>query len=308
MVYLIAGIILFLITAADIVYTILSSNGAGYLSKYTMRFIAYIFQFLARRLKSRKILKFAGVTILSSMIILWILLLWVSVFLILLSDTGSVLSSSDLTPAGVVEKFYFSGYILSTLGNGDFKPEIGFWQIMSTIFTFSGFVFLTTAITYFVRIIGAVTQKRSLALAVFDLGGSSEQIASTIKNLHQNSQLMSEITNLKNLFNQHTLNHTSFPISHYFFSQKKERSVSCAAAELHKALKILRADEENDKALFVQIEILQRAFDTYLEMLAKRFLGNLSDNQFKGKEQVKADENRTKTIRTLLISDVWLET
>lgn len=142
--FLIFGIIIFLISAFDIIYTILSSNGAGFLSKYCMRFIASIFKFIANGFNSRFILKYAGVFILWSMIIIWVLLLWISVFLIFLHDPNSVLNSTNLNPADTIEKFYFSGYILSTLGNGEFKPQTGAWQIVANFFSFSGFVFLTT--------------------------------------------------------------------------------------------------------------------------------------------------------------------
>ena len=185
MICLFAGIFLAILTAADIVYTVLSSNGAGYLSKYAMEYSPAVFQFLARRLGSRKILRFAGVSLLSSMTTVWFLLLWFGVFLIFLYDHNSVVSSSTLIPAGVVDRFYFSGYLLSTLGNGDFKPQTGTWQVAANLFSFSGFIFLTMCITYFVSILSAVTEKRLAAASIFDLGASSVEIAATLKKLQR---------------------------------------------------------------------------------------------------------------------------
>ncbi len=308
MIYLIAGIIIIFVVAADIIYTVLSSNGAGYFSKYAMKNIAAVFQFPARRTGSRKILKFAGVSVLSVITVIWILLLWLGVFLIFLYDQNSVLDSTTLIPAGMVDRFYFSGYLLSTLGNGDFKPQTGIWQIAATLFTFSGFIFLTTGITYFVSILSAVTEKRLAAISIFNLGKSATEIGSAIKNLHRAGQLMSEVSSLKNHINRLTLNHTSYPISHYFFALEKNRSISLAAAELNQALEDLQADEKQDENLSAQLDALRESLDNYLQTLAERFLSHL----LKGKvvineETIKQPEVRKRVVQALLYSDVWLD-
>ena len=305
MIYLIGGIIVFLITATDIIYTVLSSNGAGYLSKYCMRYIAAVFQFTARRIGSRYILKFSGVTLLTSIIIIWISLLWVSVFLILSYDANSVLHSSSSNPATLIDKFYFSGYILSTLGNGDFKPQAGNWQIVTNFFTFSGFIFLTAAITYFLRVISAVTLKRKLAMAIFDLGESADEIAQSFAQLNKGNQLSSEMTNLKNLFNEHTLNHTAFPVTHYFFSVEKQKSISIAVAELYKALALLTNNKSVDETFRVQIESLQTSIGNYLQMLADRFVGKIDKNMEVRGKGLKDENMRAETIKALLKSDAW---
>lgn len=302
MIYLIAGIILVLIVAADIIYTVLSSNGAGYFSKYLMKYIAAPFQFAARWSGSRKILKFAGVSVLSVITIIWIALLWIGVFLIFLSDQNSVVDSATLIPAGTVDRFYFSGYLLSTLGNGDFKPQTGLWQIVATLFTFSGFVFLTTAITYFVSILSAVTEKRLAAVSIFNLGSSSAEIRESILKLHRAGQLMSEVSGLKNLLNRLTLNHTSYPISHYFFAVERNRSISLAAAELNQSFEDLKANENLDENLSAQLDSLRNVLDNYLQTLAERFLAHL----LKDVKTVKTPEARRQVIAALLYSDAQI--
>lgn len=306
--YLIIGIILFIVTSSDIIYTVLSSNGAGYFSKYAMKYCAAVFQFLARRTNSRNILKYAGVSLLSSITVVWVFLLWLGVFFIFLYDQNSVLDSTTLIPAGTVDRFYFSGYLLSTLGNGDFKPQAGVWQIVATIFTFSGFIFLTTAITYFVSILGSITEKRLAAISIFNLGSTAVEISSAVKKLHRANQLMSEVSSIKNHLNRLTLNHTSYPISHYFFTVEKNRSISLAVAELDQALEDLREEEKTDENLSAQLEPLRDALNNYLQTLAQRFLADL----LKGKvvvndKSIKETEVRQKVIQALLYSDVWIE-
>lgn len=306
MVYLIVGIVLILIVAADIVYTVLSSNGAGYLSKYAMKSIAALFQFAARRTNSRAFLKFAGVSLLSIITLVWVALLWLGVFLVFYSDQRSVFDSKTEVPASFIDRVYFSGYVLSTLGNGDFAPATGVWQIVTALFTFSGFIFLTTAITYFVSILSAVTEKRQAAIAIFNLGASSGEIAESVKKLNRAGGLMSEVVQLENQINRLTLNHTSYPISHYFFAVEKNRSISVAAANLNSALDELLADA--DENLRAQVESLRKALNNYLQTLAERFLANLLEGKtVVTAETIKEAEVRRKVIEALLYSDVWLE-
>ncbi len=305
--YLIIGIILFIVASSDIIYTVLSSNGAGYFSKYAMKYCAAVFQFLAHRTNSRNILKYTGVSLLSSITVVWVLLLWLGVFFVFLYDQNSVLDSATLIPAGTIDRFYFSGYLLSTLGNGDFKPQTGVWQISATLFTFSGFIFLTTAITYFVSILSSITEKRLAAISIFNLGSTAVEISSAVKKLHHANQLMSEVSSIKNHLNRLTLNHTSYPISHYFFAVEKNRSISLAAAELNQALEDLREDEKNDENLSAQLEPLRDALGNYLQTLAENFLADL----LKGKvvvneESIKEAEVRQQVIQALLYSDVWI--
>ena len=308
MVYLIIGVILILIVATDIVYTVLSSNGAGYLSKYAMKYTAALFQFAARRTGSRTVLKFAGVSLLSSITVVWIALLWVGVFLVFYSDRLSVFDSKTEVPAGFIDRVYFAGYLLSTLGNGDFEPASGAWQIVAVLFTFSGFIFLTTGITYFVSILSAVTEKRQAAIAIFDLGASSEEIAGSFKKLNRAGALMSVVSGLENHINRLTLNHTSYPISHYFFAVEKNRSISVAAANLNFALEELAAEEDADENLKAQLESLRTALDRYLQTLAERFLSGLLKDANVARDAAAMDKNvRRKTIEALLYSDVFLD-
>ncbi|CAN5159810.1 hypothetical protein BH20ACI1_BH20ACI1_28570 [soil metagenome] len=273
-----------------------------------MKYCAAVFQFLARRTGSRNILKYTGVSLLSSITVVWVLLLWLGVFFIFLYDQNSVLDSTTLIPAGTIDRFYFSGYLLSTLGNGDFKPQTGVWQIVATIFTFSGFVFLTTAITYFVSILGSITEKRLAAISIFNLGASSSEITSAVKKLHHANQLMSEVSSIKNHLNRLTLNHTSYPISHYFFAVEKNRSISLAAAELDQALEDLRENEKTDENLSAQLEPLRDALNKYLLTLAQRFLADLLKGKVIVNEaSIKKAKVRQQVIQALLYSDVWIE-
>ncbi len=91
----------------------------------THRVSHFIWQSFLRvsRISERpQLLKSAGISVILTLIVMWLGLLWLGLFLVLLGDYDSVVTSSKSLPASALDKLYYSGYVLSTLGNGDFKP------------------------------------------------------------------------------------------------------------------------------------------------------------------------------------------
>jgi hypothetical protein len=50
------------------------------------------------------------------------------------------------SPTTVVNKIFYTGYTLSTLGLGDMEPEGNFWDIL--ILSFTGLILISIAITF----------------------------------------------------------------------------------------------------------------------------------------------------------------
>jgi hypothetical protein len=42
----------------------------------------------------------------------------------------------------IVNKIFFTGYTLSTLGLGDIEPEGNFWDILTAILSFTGLILI----------------------------------------------------------------------------------------------------------------------------------------------------------------------
>jgi hypothetical protein len=61
---------------------------------------------------------------------------------------------SKLTPTTVVNKIFYTGYTLSTLGLGDMEPEGNFWDILA-ILSFTGLILISIAITYLIPVVSA---------------------------------------------------------------------------------------------------------------------------------------------------------
>lgn len=57
----------------------------------------------------------------------------------------AVRDAANGEPAGLVDRLYFTGYTVFTLGNGDFKPGSGIWQIATGAAAGTG-LFLVTRV------------------------------------------------------------------------------------------------------------------------------------------------------------------
>lgn len=82
-------------------------------------------------------------------------------------------------PISWIDRFYFAGYTMFTLGNGDFAPKQGVWRILTTVTAASGMLFITLSVTYVLSVLDAVTQKRSFASDVSGLGSNGTEIVRT---------------------------------------------------------------------------------------------------------------------------------
>jgi|TARA_R110000868_G_scaffold125511_3_gene331485 hypothetical protein len=255
--------------------------------------ISTVFLKLSRLLKNREVLNYSGVSVILSLIIWWIGGLWLGFFLLLVSDSDSVVNTSTHEMASISDKFYYSGYVLSTMGNGDFKPGSSTWQIVIAFFPFSGFIFITTAMTYLISVSSAVIFKRSLAHSITDIMGL-DNYDERINCLYENTD------NIRNRINQHNQNHLAYPVVHYFYSLDKKASFSVGLWELNAMLTSLQNDPTQP---LNKLKPLNQAIDNYLSSMGEAFIPKVQSNsENEGEDSVK---KRRKQLQNLLKSDGW---
>src|SRR4051812_15816628 len=83
----------------------------------------------------------------TSPVVVWACLLWAGWTVLFTADAHSLLQAHAGTPAGLVERIYFSGSTMFTLGNGDFTPQGRLWQLATSAATLSGLFLLTLSVT-----------------------------------------------------------------------------------------------------------------------------------------------------------------
>lgn len=269
-IYLIAGIFIVIATACDFFYTTVSFNGAGVMARGVSSAIASLFLLVNEKTGSRLLFKFSGMTHILAQVALWIGLLWFGLFLLLMGDPMSVLHAPSEAPAGAINKLYFSGYVLSTLGNGQYIPNGGGWQIVVAVFSFAGFIFITTAMTYLMNLTTAVIHKRTLSLFISNLGETPEEIVANSYSDEGFQRLVEVAPTLQQMINKHSQNHYAHPGVHYFYSIPRHESLSVNLANLDEALTILQTRVKNDVSQ--NLYPLRDAIDKFLDMIEHHFI------------------------------------
>lgn len=274
-VILLLTILLLVIVIWDFFSTVISINGAGIVSSRITALISWIFLKLKSQQNSRSILKCSGVSVISSLIIWWIGGLWLGFLLLLVSDSNSVINVSTNEIASLSDKFYYSGYVLSTMGNGDFVPGSPRWQIVIAVFSFSGFIFITTAMTYLISVSSAVIHKRSLALFITDMM-VLDQHEDKVNCLYENE------ADMRGMINRHNQNHLAYPVVHYFFSMDKKTSFSIGLWNLNT---LLISIQNKPAYQSHKINPLIHAVDNYLNTMSEAFIPKVQgSNESEGVE------------------------
>ena len=172
--FLALGVLLYFAVVIDIIKTTLSMNGGGWFTSPFSHGVWTLFLKLSGSNGRSRLLEQVGYLLLVFIVVLWIVGLWGSFFLLLLSQSDSVLSSSTKVPADIWEKLYYAGFTVSTLGIGDYIPATNEWSIVTDVYSFTGLAFITMSITYFVPVLSGVIQKRNLGIIISSFGESPQ--------------------------------------------------------------------------------------------------------------------------------------
>ncbi|WP_266205540.1 ion channel [Pontibacter kalidii] len=265
---LILGILTIGLGIYDLLYTTFAPRGAGIVSGFTSTFIWRVFLGLSSLLKTRKALAGAGILIIMATIFGWVFLLWIGNALVFLSDADAVVDSTSEVPADAWDRVYFTGYILSTLGNGDLKGGTEPWRIYSAFISFSGLILITIAISYMVPILSAVTERRTLSIRIASLGHSPQQMLLNNWNGTDFKQLEEHFDGLAQPVAKQGQLHLAYPLLHYFYNAEKSTALLPNLAALDEALTILLLYVSEDKRPSSQSMLpLRHALTTFLDSL-----------------------------------------
>ena len=234
----ILGVTLLLAGILDILWTTLWVDGGA--GPITSRLTTWAWRGVRRVGRHDTLFSLFGPAILTLTIAVWVILLWAGWALLFAVDDTAVLSSSTRTPAGWVDRIYFAGYLVFTLGNGDFMPNGRLWQIATALASGTGLLLLTLIITYVGSVISAVVAKRSFASQVTGFGMSAEDFLRSGWNGTDFHAFDLSLSTLTTQLIQITEQHFAYPILHYYRGTQPSKSPAIALAVLDDALTILR--------------------------------------------------------------------
>jgi hypothetical protein len=254
----------------DIIYTTFAPSGSSYISHNVTSFTWKLMLLISRRTGKRYLLKGAGVIIICFVLLAWIASIWVGVSLIFSSDPQAVLNLDTNTPADYSDRIYYSGYVLSTLGNGDFRAGSNEWQIFTAIVSFFGLMLITIAISYMVPVLSAVTDRRALSIQIASLGHSPEAILLNHWDGKSFKRLETNLLQLREKIALHGQLHLSYPILQYFQNNEKLTALMPNLIALDEALTILhyRVPEHNKPESYI-LEPMRLIVNSFFDSLAK---------------------------------------
>jgi len=323
LVYLVVGIAVLVVTIVDILWTTLwVDGGSGPLSS---RLTSWLWRGLRQFGSERsRVLSLAGPIILTTTLVVWVAAIWGGWTLVFGSSGASLTNARSGTPVTWIDRIYFVAYTMFTMGNGDFYPADGGFQIAASLTTASGMLFVTMGVSYVLSVLGAVSDKRSFASSVTGLGERSETVVETgwdgedFEGIHP--PLNSLAAGLDTLATQHK----AYPILHYYHSEEAKHASTMAVVIFDEALTVLRFGvTEDDRPNHALVENARSATENYLETLNEAFIDpaderpdppdldrvrsadvpTVSDDEFE--DAVDDLEERRRQLLALVRSDAW---
>ncbi|WP_254763221.1 potassium channel family protein [Natrinema marinum] len=270
--FLTFGVALLGIAVVDLLWTTLwIEGGAGPLTSRLMGWTWGGFKRVADR--NSRLLTLSGPVVLVAGLVVWICLLWAGWTLVFASGAHPFVDTIDEGPLSWFEHVYFTGYTIFTLGNGDYVPRDGVWQLATTLATASGMLFVTLTVTYVLSVLDAVTQKRSFASGVSGLGTSGDEIVRAGWDGEEFRGLDVPLNDLTSQLNALTENHKAYPILHYFHSGQRDRAPVASIAALDDALTLFRFGiPETDRPSDAVLKTARASVRGYLETLHDAFV------------------------------------
>jgi hypothetical protein len=266
--YGLVGIFLIMTVLQDLITTTLSFQGAGRITRLISKNIWRLFLIASNRKGTSKVLDHVGYINMVIIIMTWVMGMWLGAFLLLLSDPLSVLDSTTNEVTTAWEKLYFSGYTLSTLGNGDYKPGDTVWDVITNLLAFSGLAFITISITYIMPVLSAVILQVKLSVFINCMGDTPQQILINGWNGKNFDRLLKRDAEISNSVIQHSENHKAYPIIHYFHNSALKESIIPSLAMLDEALSmIMHVVAEDARPAQKDLLLLRGSLDFYMEVL-----------------------------------------
>lgn len=220
----ILGVLLLLSVALDVFQTVLfPASGRGVLRKPLEWAVWRVFRRAARSARGaaqRSVLTYCGPAQIVVLLGAWFLVLVVGWALIYQPALGSgIVATSGPTDTSWATALYYSGFLITTLGTGDYVPATGLWRLLAIAETASGFVAISMIITYFLNVYGNLSTRNAFALGVYHRTTQTDDAARFVANLVDEADLphaRGYVSDTAAVLRQVLQSHLSYPVLRYF--------------------------------------------------------------------------------------------
>ena len=203
-----------------------------------------------------------------TVLFVWVLLVWLGLFLVF-SYNPEAITNNNGREATTVERLYYTGYVLSTLGIGNFQPSSSFFEILTSLFSFFGFIFFSTSMTYLLSVSSAVVQKRSLASSIRALGSDPVEIVERFQKM-DTSFCYQQVSTLQQMINQFSTYYQAYPILHFYHNEDPAVSSTINIVKLDEAVSVM-LNNSKFEPIREELQILRDSLNQFLKHIKNRF-------------------------------------
>ncbi len=261
---LILGMFIITLDLIDLVWaTLWVDHGAGPISKS----VANNLWVLMKKIdKNNKILMLSGPIILVINLLIWVLVLWLGWTLVFLSFNDGLINTINESSVEVIDYFYYTGYVLFTLGSGELAPVPSAMKLLSAFASGLGMIFLTLGVSYIISIIDGVVKKRTIGRHISSMGMTAEDIVLS-------SWSGDYFYNLDNIFNtlttgidEITFKERAYPLLHFYHGKDRHYSLTYNLSILDDAISVLEYGIKGDQNLnMLALRQLRSSINLYVE-------------------------------------------
>ncbi|MEC4985671.1 MAG: potassium channel family protein [Oscillatoria sp. PMC 1068.18] len=233
------GLFIVAIVSLDVLITTLTLGGGGPITSRLSSWLWMIALKIHNWRSNHRLLLLTGWTILVAIALLWYAFTWLGWTLFFSAENSAVINGSDKIPASWIERIYFTGFTLSTLGLGDYQPHGKIWQLATAICSANGFFLVTLTFAYLLPVVSAATSQRQLAVYISALGGTADDILVRAWNGEDFGQFAQHLFALAPMLSQQGEAHFNYPVLHYFHNLERDQSIVLSLVALDEAMTLL---------------------------------------------------------------------
>jgi hypothetical protein len=222
------GGVLVLAVLQDAFFTVLfPASGHGVVRRPLSRWTWACFAGIGRRLpkdRRRALLTYSGPVQVLVSLGAWIVLLVVGWAMVFQPALGSGITvTADPHDRSWATAVYYSGYVLTTLGLGDVTAQNGLYRLLTVVEAVVGFATVTMAITYFLSVYSALTERKVSAALLHHRSYDTGDAATLLAGQARDGELPGAGDQFDAMaqFVQRALEtHVSYPVLRYFHQRR----------------------------------------------------------------------------------------
>ncbi|WP_298447014.1 potassium channel family protein [uncultured Marinobacter sp.] len=237
--WMLSGALVLSFVMVDVVWTTLTTQGSGPLTTCITDASRRLSNGLHRLSGGRAFMLPTAPLTIVTLGVLWLAALWIGWFLLFSAFPSGLVSGQTGRAADTVERIYYVGFTLSTLGVGDYKPTSDITRLFTVFASFNGLVIVTLVITYAIPLVQGAVHRRKLAFTISLLGKTPLDIVKRATDTDNTRGFEGILQTVTNDLIQSSEQRLAYPVLDLFYCRHRRYSLGLQVAKLDEALSLV---------------------------------------------------------------------